>query len=219
MASVPRNILSPTTLVVLLAFTLTLTCAHASTLGNGQSAPPSPLFPTGSVFATATGTITASSGTDNMSVSFTETVYKDPSNTWCHNCLDFVYVFNNIGPDVNERYSMSNFTGFSIDAGTTPFGIHDPTTIDRSGTGPNIGFNFPGSDEIVAGQTTVSLVIETNATNVTAGTVSAQDGVAGSSAVALAPASPTPEPGSLGLMGGGLLVIGGLLRRARTAVK
>ena len=75
---------------------------------------------------------------------------------------------------------MSNFNGFLVDVGTDPFGIHDPTLIDRSALGPVIGFNFPASDEIAVGETTVLLVIETNAVAFTGGYVSAQDGTAGS---------------------------------------
>lgn len=218
MARESGNTQSFSKIVVLLAFTMLLPCAQASILSNGLSVPPSPVDPLGPVIATAAGTIAAGAGSSHFSVDFTEQVFQDPSNIMCAGCLDFVYVFTNHGPDVNERYSMSSFAGFTLNVGTSPFGIHDPTTIDRSnsGNGPNVGFNFPASDEILAGQTTVSLVIQTNATTFVPGTVTAQDGTAGSSAAALAPAPAViPEPGSLVLMGSGLVAVGGFLRKLR----
>ena len=47
-------------------------------------------------------------------------VAADPTNTFCTGCLDFVYEFTNNGPHPNQRYSMSSFAGFMIDAGTNP---------------------------------------------------------------------------------------------------
>ena len=216
MARESGNTQSFSRLFLLLAFTLLLPCAQASVLGNGGSVPPSPITPMGPIIATASGTIAPSVGSAHFSVDFTENVFQDPANMFCAGCLDFVYVFTNHGPDVNERYSMSSFAGFMLNVGTDPFNVAtNPSTIDRSnnGNGPNVGFNFPGIIEVAAGMTTVSLVIQTNATHVVPGTVTAQDGVAGSVA-ALAPAV-IPEPGSLVLMGGGLIAVGGFLRRSR----
>jgi PEP-CTERM motif len=197
-------------LTCLIAMALLVPLSHASVLGNGTSVPPSPLFPTGTLLVSTTGTIT----TPTFSTSYTEWVYSDPTNTWCHGCLDFVYQFTNHGPDSNERYSMFNFAGVLADVGTDPFGVHDPTTIDRSINGPVIGFNFPASDEIGPGQTTPLLVIETNTMKYVPGFVSAQDGTAGYGA-GYSPAAPIPEPSSLALLGSGLAVAGGLLRKIR----
>ena len=138
-------------------------------------------------------------------------VVADPFNTWCAGCLDFVYEFTNLGGDANERFSMFNFAGFNIDVGTNPFGMHDPTTIDRSLGGLVIGFNYPAADQISPGQSTPLLVIETDALAFTSGFVSAQDGTAGYG-FAYAP-SAIPEPASLALLGGGLALAGGMLRR------
>jgi PEP-CTERM motif len=209
MASESGRLESPAKLLVLLAFALLLPCAQASILGNGNSVPPSPLFPTGTLMATVSGNIT----TPTFSTDYSQWVYSDPFNTWCAGCLDFVYQFTDHGPDPNERYSMSNFNGFLVDVGTDPFGIHDPTLIDRSALGPVIGFNFPASDEIAVGETTVLLVIETNAVAITGGYVSAQDGTAGSG-FAYAPMA-VPEPASLMLLGGGLIAVGKFLRKSR----
>jgi hypothetical protein len=199
----------PAKLAILLVFTLFGVVAQASILGNGNSVPPTPLFPGGTQVATTSGTIT----TATFSASYQQWVYSDPNNSWCAGCLDFVYQFTDNGPDVLERFSMYNFAGVQVDVGTNPFGIHDPTLIDRSMNGPVIGFNFPASDEINVGETTVLLVIETDAHTFTNGFVSAQDGTAGFG-FAYAP-SAVPEPSSLALLGGGLTFVAAMLRKQR----
>jgi hypothetical protein len=205
-----RSTKGPLALSCLLVLMFLASFAQASVLSNGNSVPPSPLFPTGTLLVSTTGTIT----TATFTTAFTEWVYADPTNTWCNGCLDFVYQFTNNGPDVNERYSMYNFAGFSLDVGTNPFGVHDPTTIDRSLNGSVVGFNFPAADEIGTRQTTVLLVIETNSLQYTTGFVSAQDGTAGF-AMGYSPASSVPEPSSLALLGSGLTFAGVMLRKVR----
>jgi PEP-CTERM motif len=213
MARESGNTKSPSTLVVLLAFALLVPMAQASILGVGGTAPPSPLTPGGTLLATTSGVIT----TFTFSANYTTWVYADPLNTWCVNCLDFVYQFTDNGPDVNQRYTMSSFGGFDVDAGTHPFGVHDPITVSRSlfGNGQVVSFNFDQfGDEIQPGETTVELVIETNAVTFTTGFLSAQDGSAGSG-IGYAPLAAIPEPTSMMLLGGGLIAVGGFLRRSR----
>ncbi len=200
-----------------LVFSVAVPLLHASTLGDGGSVAPSPLFPGGNLEATTSGTIT----TPTFSVNYTQWVYSDPNNTWCSGCLDFVYQFTNLGPDINARYTMYNFdngSNWSLDVGTNPFGIHDPTNIDRSMSGSVVGFNYNPGDEILAGETTPLLVIETNATHFDFnGFLSAQDGTAGYGR-AYEPAA-VPEPSSLGLIGSGLMVVGGFWRKLRLGVR
>jgi hypothetical protein len=198
----------PAKLVCLLAIALLAPLAHASILGNGGSVPPSLLIPGGTVVASTSGTITTATFSD----SYAQWVYADPTNTWCIGCLDFVYQFTNNGPDAQGRFSMYNFAGFLVDVGTNLLG-HDPSTIDRSSLGPVIAFNY-STNEIVPGETTPLLVIETNALNFTSGYASAQDGTAGYG-FAYAPAAAVPEPSSLALVGGGLSVFGFLVRKVR----
>ncbi len=129
-----RTTQPPLTLVCVLTLALLAPLAHASVLSTGSSAPPSPLFPTGTLVISTAGTIT----TPTFSANYTEQVLSDPFNTWCANCLDFVYTFTNLGGDALGRFSMYSFGGFSVDAGTDPFGIKDPTTLDRSPDGKSV---------------------------------------------------------------------------------
>lgn len=204
----------PAKLVVLLTFTLLLPLAHASVLAPGGVVSPSAMTPTGAVLAMASGTLVPPVSPD-FTATYTTWVYRDPLNFFCANCLDFVYQFTNNGPAVNERYSMSSFDGFSVNVGVPDLSAHVPVNINRtvSGGGSIVAFNyFPFGDEINVGETTQLLVIETNALHFTNGSVSAQNGTAGSN-VAFQPAA-IPEPGSLMLMGGGLIALGGCLRKS-----
>jgi len=203
-------------LACLLAVALMVPLAHASVLGVGGTAPPTALTPSASstLLASIIGGTIAPFPVSDFTVTYSTWVYSDPTNNFCIGCLDFVYQFTNNGPSVNERYSMGSFSGFQVDAGTSPFGMHDPNTVDRSfsGNGPTVGFNFDQfGNEIVSGETTVQLVIETDARYFTNGLVSAQNSTAGSN-IAFQPAA-VPEPTTLALMGGGLSVFGLLLRK------
>jgi hypothetical protein len=213
MAHESGNSQSFSKLFLLFAFALLIPMAHASILGVGGTAPPSTLTPAGPVIANTSGMIT----TPRFTVNYSTQVYRDPTNMWCANCLDFVYQFTNNGPDVNQRYTMSSFAGFSVNAGTNPFGVHDPITVSRStlGGGEVVSFNFDQfGDEIEPGVMTVQLVIETNAVTFVPGFLSVQDGTAGSG-VGFAPGTPIPEPASLVLMGSGLIAAGGFLRKSQ----
>ena len=115
-------------------------------------------------------------------------------------------------------YNFANGSNWSLDVGTNPFGFHDPTTIDRSMNGSVVGFNYIPGDEILPGETTPLLVIETNARHFDFnGFLSGQDGTAGY-ANAYEPAA-VPEPSSLGLIGSGLMVLGGFWRKLRLGAR
>ena len=120
--------------------------------------------PAGAVLASSSDTISALTCT----ATYTRWVYQDPNNTFCANCPDLKYQFTNQGPARTQRYSMSSFSGYMIDAGTNPFWVVTRTRFPASLLlgGDVISFNFDQfGNDIMPGETTVQLVIEMNATN------------------------------------------------------
>ena len=175
------------------------------------------------LLASTTQTIQPIAGT-SFDATYTEWVYSDTSGTvsasggsagLCQNCLDFFIEVSNSGPGVEERISTQSFAGFTTDVGYNTVGVAGgpaaqpagivPNTVDRSGDGSVIGFNYTTSN-ITTGQNSVLLEIQTNATSYIPGYVSVQDGVSGFNA-GFAPTS-APEPGTMALFGLGFVGLG-----------
>ncbi|HEY3937120.1 MAG TPA: PEP-CTERM sorting domain-containing protein [Bryobacteraceae bacterium] len=208
---------------------------QATILTPGPGASPPDIFtftcpgascPTLLAFTTSTWT----NSTSTMSGTYEAAVYSDPNNTFGAGNLDFVYqVSNDAGStDSIGRVSAINFTGWSTDVGYTSTGSAlgsgfvdgtiAPELVDRVSPGDSIGFSFnaPLTTLIAPGQTSTMLIIETNATTYKPGDLNIIDG--GVSTVATyepGSAPTTPEPASMLLMGGGLLLMARIRRVKR----
>jgi hypothetical protein len=170
--------------------------------------------------ASITGTWTNSTST--MSGSYLAAVFSDPSNTFGAGDLDFMYQVTNSANSLDSvgRTTAINFTGSLTDVGFTALGSTlgagfingtvAPVTVDRSISGDSIGFSFtpPVSGSILPGQTSMVLVIETNATSFIAGHLSLIDGGV-TTVAAFQPVAPkVPEPSSKWFLA---MALGGVL--------
>jgi PEP-CTERM motif len=150
-------------------------------------------------------------------------------------CMTFVYqVTDNsavgTGTGIIEDLTSSSFSNFMTDVGyedlasaTGPFvaGGTNPDTVGRSASGPGavVTFDYPDAgvpaNDILPGDHTSVLIVETDSTTYTTGLFSAIDG-ATATVSAFAPASPssaTPEPGTFILSGLGMLGLSLVLKR------
>ena len=212
--------------------------ARASLIGTVAVVPTQTVVPGLVPSGTSPGTLLAS-----LSVPFVSTlgttagilssaVYREAGGT-----LDFYYQVTNNTTATNcgaagqtacdpiARETDTTFTGFMTalgfrtDGGTFggPFvsGTVIPVTGDRNSVGDTVGFSFnpPDSAKIQPGQVSTVLVISTNATNFTNGNASVIDG--GVTTVASFEPITIPEPGSVALLGGGLLALLGIRRLRR----
>jgi hypothetical protein len=215
-----------------LCFCALSVAACASTLTPGEALQPPDIL-------SLTGLTLVASETDVALNSLTFTadlnaaVYSG-NNTFCPttDCLTFAYQVTDTGgvdsgTGIIEDLTASNFSNYSTDVGydsltaaTSVFaaGGSLPLTVGRSLSGPGavVTFDYPDAagapSDLVPGDSSAVLIVETNATAYTTGLFSAIDG-ATATASAYGPTASIPEPASMTLIGSVLLGFGLLLKR------
>ena len=181
----------------------------------------------GTLLATLTSPYSFTTTAGTTSGTLSTAVYREAGGT-----LDFYYqVANSAGSSTAiARETDTNFAGFTIalgyrvDGGTLTGGgfangTVAPVTGDLNAASNVVGFSFnpPDAAKILPGLTSDVLVVSTNATAFTAGNAAVIDG--GTQTVAAfqpTAAVGTPEPGSMLLLGGGLLALAGIRRLRRS---
>ena len=204
--------------------------SHASILVPGSTVFPDVFTaPSGAVLLASISAPWVDSGS-TMSGTEETAVFLDPTNVLCAGCLDFMYQVSNnpSSTDSIARLTAINFTGFSTDVGfitngsALPGGLFvtgtaTPGLADRNSAGDVVGFTFDYPvvlDEVGPGETSLVLVIETNAKNIAAGHDNLIDGGV-TTLSAFEPTAAVPEPASWALMIAGVGAVGLSLRVAR----
>jgi len=149
--------------------------AQAVVLSPGTSNTPDSLtLGAGSTLVANTGSLSFS----NIAFSGTidEWVYKDTANTFGSGDLTWIIQVANSASstDAIGRVTAGNFATFLTDVGDNG-GANAPGLVDRDTPGHTIGFSWAPSGGLLAGDMSDLLMIDTNATRFTAGTLAVID--------------------------------------------
>lgn len=135
--------------------------------------------------------------------------------------LSFEYQFNldAMSDPAIQAFGASGFAGWTTNVTFTPGGAIPPSSASRSSNGDGIEFTITAGGGVQPGQTSMWLIVDTDAPGETLNTISlAGNGGATTALTALGPA--VPEPGTLTLALVGLLVGGAFsYRRLRQPVR
>ena len=208
----------PTRFATCVAITVALLAAataEAATLAPGALLTPVPAEaePVGGVVvATQTSPFVSTTYTGEL----TSTVISGDTSNPFPNGLTFTYVLRNLtGSHSINRMSINGFDGFLTDVGrVAPAGTIVPAYADREATGSSIGFSWVaapiGSGAVGTGQTSATLVIQTNSPVFVPTSAFVLDGFP----AGMLSFAPVPEPSTFVLAGTGLaLMVYGFARR------
>jgi hypothetical protein len=174
--------------------------AHATALAPGTSVAPGALgsAPSSAFLVASTGAVPFGNLTTGGMV--LENVYANPGNSIAAGDLTFTYQFAVSNGDIG-RLTASNFAGFQTNVFTvSALGQIAAITADRGNSGDPVGFNFTNPPGVLPGQTSVIMVIDTNATQFKPGNIGVIDAVT-SNIPGFAPSGQVPEPASVVMFG------------------
>ena len=205
------------------------TPAAACTISPSQTCAPDSLTisSTSTLIASKTNTLTSCPFAPAcFTVTYREDVYRDPAPTAVcatGGCLTWLIQATSASSSTDPiaRLTIGDFHGFLIDMGTQmgslpagsgfTAGTVTPNMVNRDSSGVVLAWEFT-APEMMAGQRSVVLEAETNATVVVPGSISFQD-VSTADDPALGPAVPEAWVPALGLIGGAFA--GGFILRRR----
>jgi hypothetical protein len=149
--------------------------AQAVVLTPGMSASPDLLsLGAGSTLVANTGSLSFSNSV--FSGTIDEWVYKDTANTFGSGDLTWIIQVANSASstDAIARVTAGNFATFMTDVGDNG-GANAPSLVDRDTPGHTVGFSWASTGGLLAGDMSDFLMIDTNASRFTTGTLAVID--------------------------------------------